>query len=122
MIKKSVLIVDDSSTIRMYHRQILEEAGFAVEEAVNGYEGLEKAMAKEFALFMVDINMPIMDGYTFLRKLRAVSAAPAIMISNEADERDAQCAYEAGASFYIVKPVERGALLLNINLLTGGAD
>lgn len=120
--KKSVLVVDDSTTVRLYHRQILEGAGFAVDEALNGYEGLEKALSQEFSLFMVDINMPIMDGYTFLSKLRDISMAPAIMISNEAGEHDAKRAYEAGASFYMVKPVAPATLLLNINLLTGGAD
>eukprot|EP01035_Chromulina_nebulosa_P009132 gene9132-12336_t len=50
----------------MYHRQVLEEAGFAVDEAVNGIEAIEKALQKRYDLYVVDVNMPKMDGYSFL--------------------------------------------------------
>ncbi|MES1982616.1 MAG: response regulator [Pseudomonadota bacterium] len=117
--EKTVLVIDDSVTIRLYYRGILEQAGYTVEQAANGYEGIEKALLHPFALFIVDINMPIMDGYTFLRKVRDLTDVPAIMISNESEERDVQRAYEAGASIYIVKPVEPAELLLHVNMLIG---
>jgi two-component system chemotaxis response regulator CheY len=116
---KQILIIDDSHLVRMYYRQILEPAGYIVTEAANGSEGLEKTMAQDFDLFVVDINMPMMDGYTFLERVRDLSAAPAIVISTEAAESDAQRAYAAGASFFIVKPVEPEALLRHINMLAG---
>ena len=121
MTTKQVLVVDDSTTIRLYHQGILESAGMQVSQAANGYEALEKVLAQTFDLFIVDINMPMLDGYAFLQKLREISQAPAIMISSEAGEQDAQRAYEAGASLYIVKPVDPQQLLLQINLLTGEA-
>ena len=59
-------------TVRMFHRSILEAAGFSVAEAMNGVEALERAMSSDRApdLFLVDVNMPVMDGYTFLRRIR----------------------------------------------------
>ncbi len=56
----------------MYYRDVLEEAGFTVEEAVNGFEGLEKAIEQSIDLLVVDVNMPKMDGYSFLRRGRAI--------------------------------------------------
>ena len=67
---KRILIIDDAATVRMYHRNILESAGYAVEEAMNGIEALEKALPEPFDLYIVDINMPKLDGYGFLRQLR----------------------------------------------------
>lgn len=116
---KHVLVVDDSLTIRLYHQQILESAGMQVTQAANGYEALEKVLSQSFDLFLVDVNMPMMDGHLFLQKLRELSDAPAIMISTEAAAEDAHRAYVAGASLYIVKPVNPHQLLTQIQLLTG---
>lgn len=122
---KHILIVDDAATVRLYHRSILEEAGYAVAEAVNGFEALEKAMpaqcAPSFDLYLVDVNMPQMDGYGFLRALRAADGpqAPAIMISTEAEEGDRRLAYEAGANHYLAKPIRPPQLLRVVKLLLG---
>ena len=67
---KRILIVDDAATVRMYHRGILESSGYKVEEAWNGIEALEKSLESPFDLYMVDVNMPKLDGYAFLRELR----------------------------------------------------
>jgi two-component system chemotaxis response regulator CheY len=120
---KRVLIVDDAATVRLYHRQILEQAGFEVEEAINGLEALEKAVAAPFDLYLVDVNMPRMDGYTFLRELRACEEArqaPAVMISTESEEKDRMAAYAAGANYYMSKPIHPEALIRLAFLLTGG--
>ncbi len=120
---KRILIVDDAATVRMYHRNILETAGYAVEEAVNGIEALEKSLQQSFDLFVVDINMPKLDGYGFLRELRSqdVAQAPAIMVSTEAESNDHIRAYAAGANVYMVKPVKPDQLLINVKLLIGEA-
>lgn len=118
---KRVLVVDDASTVRLYHRQILEGAGFAVAEAANGYEALEKALAERFALWLIDINMPKMDGITLLKNLRAdatVGVTPAIMISTEDRDRDAESAYAAGANLFLVKPVIPEELVAQAEILT----
>ncbi len=118
---KRILIVDDAATVRMYHRSILESAGYSVEEAVNGIEALEKVMQKPFDLYVVDINMPKLDGYGFLKELRRqdMDQAPAIMVSTEAEPNDRQLAYRAGANLYLIKPVKPAELLLHVGLLLG---
>lgn len=118
---KRILIVDDAATVRMYHRNILESVGYAVKEAINGIEALEKALQKPFDLYIVDLNMPKLDGYGFLRELRHedIPQAPAIMVSTEDTARDQTAAYRAGANGYLVKPVKPVQLLSHARLLLG---
>ena len=120
---KRVLIVDDAATVRMYHRSILEAAGLKVEEAWNGIEALEKALEAPFDLYIVDVNMPKLDGYGFLRELRQqdISQSPAIMVSTEAAARDELAAYRAGANGYLIKPAKPPQLLSHARLMLGGA-
>jgi two-component system chemotaxis response regulator CheY len=120
---KTILIVDDAATVRLYHRGILEDAGYRVEEAVNGMEALEKCHAGSFDLYLVDVNMPQLDGFSFLRGLRALDTAqvPAIMVSTEAQEVDRRQAYAAGANLYLVKPARPSVLLRQVKLLLGEA-
>ncbi len=68
--KMRVLVADDANLVRLYDRQILEEAGFEVEEALNGLEALERLLVSQADTLIVDINMPQMDGITFLGALR----------------------------------------------------
>jgi len=117
-----ILIVDDAATVRMYHRTILEKAGLEVDEAINGIEALEKALETgPYDLYLVDVNMPKLDGYGFLRELRMqdIPQVPAIMISTEAQERDRLLAFEAGANYYLVKPIKPDELLSYCKLLLG---
>lgn len=119
---KHILIVDDAATVRMYHRNVLEEAGYKVDEAINGIEALEKALLTPYDLYLVDINMPILDGYSFIRELRGhadIPQAPAVMISTEAKANDQIKAFEAGANLYIVKPTRPEILLNHVRLLLG---
>jgi len=120
---KRILVVDDAATVRMYHRSILESAGYAVEEALNGIEALEKALPAPFDLYVVDVNMPKLDGYGFLRELRQqpIPQPPAIMISTEAAQSDETAAYRAGASGYLVKPVRPPQLVTHVQLMLGEA-
>jgi len=117
-----VLVVDDAATVRAYHGAVLRDGGFEVSEAGNGYEALESSLQQPYDLHVVDVNMPQMDGYSFIRALRSeglVPDAPVIMISTEGEEADAQRAYEAGANLYLVKPVAPDHLLLTAQILTG---
>jgi len=120
---KRVLVVDDAATVRLYHRNILEAAGYAVEEAVNGIEALEKTLQAPFDLYVVDVNMPKLDGYGFLQELRGADLpqAPAVMVSTETADIDLQRAYVAGANFYLVKPVKPDELLRHARLMLGEA-
>jgi two-component system, chemotaxis family, chemotaxis protein CheY len=118
-----VLVIDDGTLIRLYYRETLEAAGFKVAEAMNGIEALEKVLSERFDLVIVDINMPKMDGVSFLRALRSqegsAGALPALVISSESGERDADAARAAGANFYLVKPIPAADLALHVAVLTG---
>jgi two-component system chemotaxis response regulator CheY len=118
---KRILIVDDAATVRMYHRSILESAGYTVEEAMNGIEALEKALQNPFDLYIVDVNMPKLDGYGFLSQLRReeIPQNPAIMVSTEAAIHDQTAAFRAGANCYLVKPVRPVQLLTHVRILLG---
>lgn len=116
-----ILVVDDASLVRLYYRDILRRAGYRVDEALNGLEALEKLLVAPVDLILVDVNMPKMDGMTFLRTLRRqampLAATPALVTSTEASPRDAALARAAGANFYLVKPVSRETLLTYAALL-----
>jgi two-component system chemotaxis response regulator CheY len=124
--KARVLIVDDSSLVRLYYRSALEKAGFEVEQAINGIEAMERTLSQPFDLVIVDVNMPRMDGFTFVRALRRVAtdvaSTPALMISTEAETRDISAARAAGANFYLVKPVSEVELVRHVCVLTGAAS
>ena len=121
--KARVLVVDDSSLVRLYYRSALEKAGFVVEQAINGIEAMEKVLSEPFDLVIVDVNMPRMDGFTFLRSLRSgageVATLPALMISTESETQDVAEARAAGANFYLVKPVAETELVRHVHVLTG---
>jgi two-component system, chemotaxis family, chemotaxis protein CheY len=118
---KRILIIDDAATVRLYHRSILEGAGYSVEEAINGIEALEKVAMHAFDLYLVDINMPKLDGYGFLRELRSrdIPQAPAVMVSTEAAANDKKLAYMTGANLYLVKPVKPDRLVCHVRSLLG---
>lgn len=121
---KRILIVDDAATVRLYHRSILESPARVVEEAINGIEALEKALQAPFDLYVVDVNMPKLDGYGFLKELRSrdLPQAPAVMVSTEAASSDRMRAYAVGANLYLVKPVKPGELLTHCRLLLGEVE
>jgi two-component system, chemotaxis family, chemotaxis protein CheY len=112
--KKRVLVIDDAALVRTYYRSALEAHGFVVEEALNGLEGLEKVLLQPFDLAIVDVNMPQMDGITFLHTLRSkdlpVSGIPVLVISTEAGVQDVAAARRAGANYYLVKPIKQETL------------
>ncbi|EGV31911.1 response regulator receiver protein [Thiorhodococcus drewsii AZ1] len=119
---KRILVIDDAATVRLYHRSILESAGFEVTEAVNGLEALERVAEAPFDLYLVDVNMPKLDGYGFLRELRGknqLPQAPAIMVSTEAAANDQAQAFLSGANLYQVKPVRPERLLSHVQTLLG---
>ena len=88
-----ILIVDDSSLVRLYYRKVLEEAGFEVEQAINGVEGMEKALTQPFDLVIADVNMPRMDGFSFVRSLRrsAAEAATLPVLRDHDRSRKSRC-------------------------------
>jgi two-component system chemotaxis response regulator CheY len=122
-LKPRVLVVDDAALVRRYYRQALECAGYEVDEALNGLEALEKLLSAPADLLVVDVNMPQMDGLSFLNILRRqelpAASTPAVVISTEAKPEDAEAARRAGANFYLVKPVSPERLIEYADLLSG---
>ncbi|HEV7139129.1 MAG TPA: response regulator [Steroidobacteraceae bacterium] len=120
---KTVLVVDDAALVRVYYRSILEGAGFHVAEALNGLEALEALLSNIVDLLIVDINMPQMDGLSFIKLLRQkerpLASIPALVISAESAEADFAAARSAGANYYLVKPVERERLADLARMLCG---
>jgi two-component system, chemotaxis family, chemotaxis protein CheY len=119
----AILVVDDAATVRMYHRSILEKGDFSVAEAANGYEALEVTLQRRFDLMLVDVNMPRMDGYTFVESVREAGLnreTPIVMISTEDGAADMTRGYVAGANAYLTKPVAEAKLLRLARLLCQG--
>jgi len=121
--KKRILVVDDSEFVRKYHSYILAQANFDVLTAVDGNDGLEKLYTHRCDLILTDINMGHMDGYEFIRRVRAEAQyedLPIIIISTEGEKTDRMKGFEAGANLYIVKPSEPAAMIENIRLVLTG--
>lgn len=121
---RSVLIVDDTLTVRLFCSQLLKREGYVVHEAINGLEGLEQALHNRIDLFVVDINMQKMDGYAFLAEVRrnaALKTIPAVMLSTEQGREDIHRAYQSGANFYLTKPIDPARFLKTVNLMAGVA-
>jgi two-component system, chemotaxis family, chemotaxis protein CheY len=118
--KKTILIVDDSQFVRSYHSYILEQAHFQVITAVDGSDGLEKLFTNSCDLVLTDINMSNMDGYEFIRRVRAdgkYGSLPIIIVSTESEAKDKMKGFEAGANLYIVKPSSPEMMVENIRMI-----
>ena len=103
------LVIDDSSTINSYHTSLLIHFGFEADSAVNGMQGLEMALKKEYDLILADINMPIMDGFEFVKKVRKYEyykKIPIVFITTLNSKADRQKALLAGGNLYLVKPID----------------
>ena len=119
---KKILVVDDSPVVRSFHINILKTAGYKTDGAADGVEALEKSMTKPYDLILCDINMPNMDGLTFIQKYReAEEQTPIIILTTQEEAIHRRMGFEAGANLYIVKPVKPKNLVLHISLLLGGA-
>ncbi len=104
--RRRILVIDDSVTTRMLEQSILESAGYTVDLAASGEEGLERALKTPYSLIIVDVEMPGMSGLEFTRILRATSSLatlPIVMVSSMSTEEARRRGREAGVSAYIVK-------------------
>jgi two-component system chemotaxis sensor kinase CheA len=118
-----LLVVDDSLTTRMLEQSILESAGYEVDLATSAEEALVKAGARRYGLFVVDVEMPGMDGFGFVARTRtdpALRETPAILVTSRSSPEDRRRGEEAGARAYIVKgEFDQGYLLETIRELVG---
>jgi two-component system chemotaxis sensor kinase CheA len=112
---RPILVVDDSLTTRMLEQSILESAGYDVDLATSAEEALEVAKRKSYSLFLVDVEMPGMDGFSFIERIRAdaeLHATPAILVTSRNAPEDLQRGRDVGAQDYVVKGEFNQAALL----------
>jgi two-component system, chemotaxis family, chemotaxis protein CheY len=117
-----VLTVDDSVSLRRLVTATLSAAGHEVAEAANGAEGLEVAKRTAFKLVISDLNMPIMDGLTFIKHVRNLPAykfTPILVLTTEMDPAKKKAAKDAGATGWLVKPFDPEQLLATIRKVLG---
>ncbi|KAF1067650.1 MAG: Chemotaxis protein CheY [Pseudomonas citronellolis] len=111
---KQILIVDDSASIRQMLSFTLKSAGYEVDEAVDGKDGLGKAQRKSYGLVFTDQNMPNMDGLSLIRNLRDMAgyrSVPILMLTTESSDAMKQQGKSAGATGWLVKPFDPPKLL-----------
>jgi two-component system, chemotaxis family, sensor kinase CheA len=104
--RRSILVIDDSLTTRMLEQSILESAGYEVDTASSAEEALVRARQKRYALFLVDVEMPGMDGFTFVQRTRAdpeLSRVPAILVTSLSAPEHLARGKEVGAQGYVIK-------------------
>jgi len=118
--KHRILVVDDSLTIRNLLSMVLRQNGHDVVTAGDGVEGLQQLAAHRVDLVISDLNMPRMDGLSFIKKVKendATNGIPVILLSTEQDPKDVANAMVVGASKYLVKPVLPAVLAAEVKKL-----
>lgn len=111
---KSILIVDDSMTLRQTLAIALRSGGYEVTEAVDGKDALSKLDGRKFNLIISDVNMPNLDGISFVKQAKTLPAyrfTPILMLTTEGDEKKKQEGKAAGVKAWIVKPFQPPTLL-----------
>lgn len=121
--KKHILVVDDSKTIRNLVAFVLKGEGFKVSTAEDGLDAIEKLSAIDpVDLIVSDVNMPRMDGFTFIKNIRSQDIykdIPIIVLSTEGQEKDIQYGMSLGANLYMIKPAQPEKMVRNIKMLLG---
>jgi len=121
-VKKKVLTVDDSRTMRDMVTFTLKGAGYEVVEAADGQQAMSVIAANKVDLVITDLNMPVMDGLTLIRKLRAIPAhrtLPILTPTTEADDKKKAEGRAAGATGWIVKPFNPDKLVSVVQKVCG---
>lgn len=111
---KTIMVVDDSSSVRQVLSIALKGAGYDVLEGFDGQDALAKLTGQKIHLIISDVNMPNMDGITFvteLKKLAAYKFTPVVMLTTENQDAKKQAGQAAGAKAWMVKPFQPVQLL-----------
>ncbi len=112
-----ILVVDDEERIRALVRLYLEREGYEVEEAEDGRAALDHFHKKNYALIILDLMMPEVDGWRVCREVRETSAIPIIMLTARGEEFDRVLGFELGADDYLVKPFSTKELVARVKAL-----
>jgi DNA-binding response OmpR family regulator len=106
MAKQNILVIDDDKNIREVVKLYLKKEGYEVTEAADGAIGADLFFGKPYDLVLLDIMMPVQDGMETIKKIRAKSNVPVIMLTAKGETFDKVLALELGADDYIVKPFD----------------
>lgn len=113
-----ILVVDDESRMRKLLNDFLSASGYEILEAENGEKALEIfSMHKDISLILLDVMMPVLDGWQTLRELRNASNVPVIMLTARGEERDELFGFELGVDEYISKPFSPKILVARVEAL-----
>lgn len=118
---KTILVVDDSASVRQVVSMALRGAGHQVVEAVDGRDALNKLSGQKIHLVISDVNMPNMDGITFVKEMKSkpeYKFTPVLMLTTESEESKKAEGKAAGAKAWLVKPFKPDVLLSAVTKLT----
>jgi two-component system, OmpR family, response regulator ResD len=112
-----ILIVDDEREMRQLLRIYLQQENYLIEEAQNGKEAYEQILNNDFDLVILDVMMPIMDGWETIERVRKVSSVPIILLTAKSAVEDKVLGLTTGADDYLVKPFDDEELLARVKAL-----
>jgi two-component system, OmpR family, response regulator ResD len=112
-----ILVVDDEFEMRQLLRIFLRQDNYQVDEADNGQEAYEKVKKNDYDLMILDVMMPIMDGWQTIEQVRKISEIPIIMLTAKGSIQDKVTGLSIGADDYLVKPFEEAELLVRVKAL-----
>jgi DNA-binding response OmpR family regulator len=112
-----ILIIDDDAELCALVARFLNGEGFAVDRAADGSQGIERALSGSYALIMLDVMMPDLSGFDVLRRIRACSRTPVLMLTARGDTHDRVLGLELGADDYLPKPYDPSELAARIRAI-----
>lgn len=114
---KKILIVDDELEMRQLLRIYLRQDNYQVDESDNGQDAYEKIKRNDYDLMILDVMMPIMDGWQTIKQVRKISNIPIIMLTAKGSIQDKVTGLSTGADDYLVKPFDEAELLVRVKAL-----
>ena len=117
---KKILLIDDSEMVLQILGAIIEDMDYELETATDGMEGLEELTKNGYDCLITDLNMPIMDGYTLIKKVRGMDQykeIPIVIVTTEKEASDKEKGFAVGADIYLVKPVQKDELQEKLKML-----
>src|SRR5580658_9534482 len=112
-----LLVIDDDAELCQLVTRFLAREGFAIRWAPGGLAGIERALAEEYSLIMLDVMMPDTDGFEVLRRIRLHSRTPVLMLTARGDTQDRVRGLEMGADDYLPKPFDPAELAARIRAI-----
>lgn len=122
MEKRRILVVDDEQGIRDIIKEYVVKEDYEIVEAADGVEALNSIKSQEFAMVILDIMLPKLDGWTVCREIRKMSDMPVIMLSARGEEYDKLFGFELGIDDYLVKPFSPRELLARMKAIFARSD